>query len=72
MGRITEVYPGNDGGVRVVDVLAQGKVLRRPITKLVSILDSELEIPSSGGVCLGQLDEDAERLSATGSRDAAE
>ena len=34
IGRIVEVYPGQDGLVRVVDVRIGGRVMRRPIHKL--------------------------------------
>ena len=34
LGRITEVFPGDDGHVRVVEVKTQGVVYRRPITKI--------------------------------------
>lgn len=55
MGRVTKVYPGEDDRVRVVDVLSQGKIFHRPITKLVSLLDDDSEPSSSGGVCSGQI-----------------
>ena len=32
VGRIEQVYPGNDGLVRVVDVKVRGRTLRRPIS----------------------------------------
>ena len=34
LGRITKVFPGQDGCVRTVDVLVRGKVYRRPIVKI--------------------------------------
>ncbi len=34
LGRITELFPGRDGHVRVVEVKVNGKLLRRPIAKL--------------------------------------
>ncbi|XP_055543341.1 uncharacterized protein LOC129728893 [Wyeomyia smithii] len=40
LGRIEEVYPGDDGLVRAVDVLSNGHHFRRPINK-VSILPIE-------------------------------
>ncbi|XP_055615149.1 uncharacterized protein LOC129761452 [Toxorhynchites rutilus septentrionalis] len=40
LGRITCVYPGDDGLVRTVDVFANGSTYRRPITK-VSVLPTE-------------------------------
>ena len=43
MGRITEVYPSEDGLVRSVSVQAGGSVLRRPINKTV------LLVPAGGG-----------------------
>lgn len=41
IGRIEEVFPGQDGLVRVVDVQIGGRVMRRPIHKL-SPLESEV------------------------------
>lgn len=42
-GRVLQIYPGKDGKVRVVDVkLANGTILRRPVTKLC-ILDAQKE-----------------------------
>ncbi|XP_055542932.1 uncharacterized protein LOC129728511 [Wyeomyia smithii] len=40
LGRVTAVHPGPDGLVRAVDILSEGSVYRRPITKL-SILPIE-------------------------------
>lgn len=37
-GRITAVYPGKDGIVRVVDVTTKGGVLRRPTRKVVLLV----------------------------------
>ena len=34
LGRITKVYPGQDGKVRVVDVQVGKSVMRRPAVKL--------------------------------------
>ncbi|KXJ67786.1 hypothetical protein RP20_CCG012411 [Aedes albopictus] len=44
LGRISAVYPGDDGLVRVVDVFSNGSTFRRPITK-VSILPIESNRP---------------------------
>ena len=41
LGRVRRTYPSTDGLVRSVDVLLGGKLLRRPITKLVLILEEE-------------------------------
>lgn len=43
LGRIKQVYPGNDGLVRVVDVLSNGKVYKRAIGKitLLPVKDEE-------------------------------
>lgn len=49
MARVTKVYPGDDGHVRVVDMLTNGKTFRRPITRLVPILEDEMELTSSRG-----------------------
>ena len=43
MGRVTHVYPGTDGHVRVVDVKIQGKKFRRPVHSLVYLLREEEE-----------------------------
>ncbi|XP_075163386.1 uncharacterized protein LOC142236021 [Haematobia irritans] len=40
LGRITRVYPGNDGRIRVADVRTERGIITRPITKLV-VLPSE-------------------------------
>ena len=41
MGIITDVLPGADGLVRSVNVkFATGSILKRPITKLVLLLES--------------------------------
>lgn len=34
VGRVEQVYPGNDGIVRVVDVNIRGRTLRRPVTRI--------------------------------------
>lgn len=34
LGRIKKVYKANDGLVRVVDVLSNGKIYKRPVGKL--------------------------------------
>ena len=41
LGRIGATYPGRDGLVRVVDVLSEGKVVRRPVNR-ISPLDRRL------------------------------
>lgn len=42
MGRITKIYPGNDGLVRVVKVEMRGKVYKRPVGKLSRLpIDTE-------------------------------
>ncbi|XP_062557058.1 uncharacterized protein LOC134221907 [Armigeres subalbatus] len=46
LGRITAVYPGDDGLVRAVDVFSNGATYRRPINK-VSVLPIEDNIVSS-------------------------
>lgn len=51
MGKVEKTYPGKDGHVRVVDVLANGKIFRRPIAKLVLLKEEETSF--SGGECLG-------------------
>lgn len=45
IGRIVKVYPGDDNNVRIVDVLFQGSVLTRPITKLIKLPTEEDEEP---------------------------
>ena len=35
LGRVTNVYPGTDGRVRVVDVKTENGIVRRPVAKLV-------------------------------------
>lgn len=37
MGRVVEVYPGRDGVIRVVDLKVKNKVIRRPVTKIYII-----------------------------------
>ena len=37
LGRVSEIFPGADGNVRVVDVIVSGKAYRRPITVLVPL-----------------------------------
>jgi len=37
LGRIKQVHPGNDGMVRVVDVLCGGKVYRRASSALIPL-----------------------------------
>lgn len=54
IGRVTAVHPGPDKLVRIVDVLWNGKVLRRPICKLVK-LPTEAD-SACGGECSGVQD----------------
>lgn len=49
MARVTKVYLGSDGHVRVVDVFTQDKTFRRPITRLVPLLEGEVEQTPSRG-----------------------
>ena len=37
LARVVAVYPGSDNTVRVVDVLVNGKVMRRPVSRLVPL-----------------------------------
>lgn len=37
LGRIKQVYPGKDGLVRVVEVMAKGKVYKRPLLKIAKL-----------------------------------
>ena len=41
MGRIINTYPDDKGIVRAVDVRTQGSILKRPITKIVTLLPVE-------------------------------
>ena len=45
LGKVVDVFPGGDGLVRVVDILAKGKTYRRP-TKLLVPLEVEPEVPA--------------------------
>lgn len=50
LGRITQVFPGHDGAIRVVDVLTRsGTILRRPVAKLVLRVDSTSPTEVNGG-----------------------
>lgn len=49
LGRITVVYPGDDGLVRAVDVLVGGSCYRRPTTK-ISVLPIDDNVTPSGNV----------------------
>ena len=49
MGRVTAVYEGSDGLVRVVDVTNGKNTYRRPIHKLVKLLGHESNSSPSGG-----------------------
>lgn len=42
LGRITRVYHGNDGRVRVADIHTQKGAITRPITKLVVLSDENI------------------------------
>ena len=41
LGRVVALYPSKDGNIRVVDVKTENNVLRRPIVKLVLLVDVE-------------------------------
>lgn len=43
LGRIIQVYPGDDGVVRVVDVKTKNGVLKRPVSKIVPVVLAEGE-----------------------------
>ncbi|CAM1295397.1 Uncharacterised protein r2_g452 [Pycnogonum litorale] len=47
LGRITKVWPGKDGHVRIVEVLSSGKTYRRPITRVAPLLTSEVEVTAN-------------------------
>ena len=55
MGKVTKVYPGADGKVRVADVRTEKGTYRRPIVRLVVLLPQEDDVSSvsPGGGCLG-------------------
>lgn len=53
MGKITQVYPGKDNHVRVVDVFSNGRTFRRPIAKLAVLHKDETDSALYGGVCSG-------------------
>ena len=42
LGRVTEVYPGQDGLVRVVSVKTARGIYRRPVVKVAVLIPSEL------------------------------
>ncbi|XP_055527696.1 uncharacterized protein LOC129720267 [Wyeomyia smithii] len=50
LGRITGVYPGDDGLVRAIDVFSNGATYRRPINK-VSIIPIEDNVCSAPVLC---------------------
>ena len=57
LGRVLNVFPGQDGVVRVVDVKVRGKVYRRPAHNLIALPVSvrraqEVEIQQAAGVDL--------------------
>ncbi|XP_028168151.1 uncharacterized protein LOC114358393 [Ostrinia furnacalis] len=41
LGRITSVYPGSDGAIRVVDILTSQGQIRRAINRVCPLLDEE-------------------------------
>jgi len=41
MGLIVETYPGTDGLVRAVDIRVNGKILHRPVHKMVRFLGED-------------------------------
>jgi len=51
LGKIIEVYPGKDGLVRVVDVLFNGTIKRRDITKLICLPIHIEPSSSTGAAC---------------------
>ena len=53
LGRVEKIYPGADGKSRVVDVFVKGRTYRRPVTRLVYLLEEETSLSSLGGGCLG-------------------
>ena len=48
LGRVTAVYKGSDGLVRVVDVTNGQKTYRRPVHKLDKLIDQENESSCRG------------------------
>ncbi|XP_045495971.1 uncharacterized protein LOC123694550 [Colias croceus] len=40
MGRVSRIYPGNDGVTRVADVQTRGGELRRPVKKMVVLVEN--------------------------------
>ncbi|XP_065093423.1 uncharacterized protein LOC135714082 [Ochlerotatus camptorhynchus] len=59
LGRITSVYPGDDGLVRAIDVFTNGSTYRRPINK-VSVL------PIEDNVCPSSVPEAVDTMSQPG------
>ena len=52
LGRVTNLIPGSDGIVRVVDVKTSRGVLRRPVVKLRVLMNSEVDTDASRwGAC---------------------
>ena len=49
LARILKVHLGQDGCVRVVNLFCDGKEYRRPVQKLVPLVQGPTECPSSGG-----------------------
>lgn len=69
LGRVVAVYPGTDGYVRAVDVFSQGKVMRRPIVKIVRLLGEEQEASTRGeDVCVPMTDEAEQDVMEAGLR----
>ncbi|GFX86651.1 integrase catalytic domain-containing protein [Trichonephila clavipes] len=52
LGRVVQVFPGDDGAVRVVDVKTQRGQFRRPITKCCLLPTEDWTDSPGGGVCL--------------------
>ena len=60
LGQVAEVYPGQDGLVRVVSVKTARGIYRRPVVKvavLIPIVNYELSYhPNTKDTCLGRRD----------------
>ena len=42
MARITKVFPGEDGVVRVAEIKTEARILTRPVTKLCLLEEAEM------------------------------
>ncbi|XP_055585104.1 uncharacterized protein LOC129737956 [Uranotaenia lowii] len=51
LGRITDVFPGDDNLVRAVDVFSEGSTYRRAITKISLLPIEDNKSPSPAGIC---------------------